>query len=445
MPIPARFSSLPSFAHLGLATLRGLALAWLVGIALAAMLADFLASPLPFRAELKGQVHYPWFQPQDSAWLVERTQPDQLQRLPAGQGHWLIQPLEDASWPLVPFSPRGAEVDRPHLPPGTPYQRTQLGWVGQEPQRFVHWLGTDEVGHDVAALLIHGARHALWPAVLGGSLAWLLGLIIGTLAGWGQGLRYQLAPWPGGVWLLGLLAIWFWGWRTRPGLWAETPAERETLGLGLGLSVALLLLTYGLGRWVGRWPQRRWELPLGQTLDRALEVLDALPPLLLLLGVFALLGEGLSRWQAMVVLGLVGWVGMARLVRGQVMSLAERPFIEAARVSGASPWRIAWRHLLPNVWTSLTVVWVAGVGNLLLAESTLSFLKLIAADQESWGSLMASVQVHKTAWWLVIPPGLAIFFTVFSLNVLAEWLQATWVVEGKRPFSKARRVRPEES
>jgi peptide/nickel transport system permease protein len=116
---------------------------------------------------------------------------------------------------------------------------------------------------------------------------------------------------------------------------------------------------------------------------------------------------------------------LARLVRGQVLSLKRKEFIEAARASGASGGRIMWKHLLPNVINIVLVVAGLDVAGAILGESGLSFLGFgVQVPLASWGNMLSgSQELFRTAPWLVYPPGLMIFITVLSVVLIADGLR----------------------
>ncbi|HET7186628.1 MAG TPA: ABC transporter permease [Gemmatimonadaceae bacterium] len=165
---------------------------------------------------------------------------------------------------------------------------------------------------------------------------------------------------------------------------------------------------------------------LGGIADRALmaiaDLLLALPRLVLLLVGVALWQPGLAT--ILVVLGLTGWMGIARLVRAEVIMVRARPFVPAAEALGAPPLRVLGRHVLPNAIGPALVATTLGVGNAILLESGLSFLGLgIQPPSPSWGNMIAGGRdLLVTAPWVALAPGLALVVTVLAVTVLGdEW------------------------
>lgn len=127
----------------------------------------------------------------------------------------------------------------------------------------------------------------------------------------------------------------------------------------------------------------------------------------------------------MIIIGLTGWMGVARLVRAEFLSLREREFVLAARVLGASDKRIIFRHILPNALSPVLVHATLGIAGAILTESALSFLGIgVQPPTPSWGNmLIAGKQTLGTAWWLSVFPGMAILITVLGYNLLGEGIR----------------------
>ncbi len=170
---------------------------------------------------------------------------------------------------------------------------------------------------------------------------------------------------------------------------------------------------------------------IDEVLMRIIDVLMAFPGILLAILVIAVTREP-SVAAVIFALSVTGWAGYARLVRGQVLSLRERPFVMAARAMGASgPWIIA-RHLLPNVMTPVIVQATFGIAGAILAEAGLSFLGLGPDGVPSWGALLdQGARYFLVSEHLAIFPGLAIVLTVLGINLLGDALRDRW--DPRRP------------
>jgi peptide/nickel transport system permease protein len=194
--------------------------------------------------------------------------------------------------------------------------------------------------------------------------------------------------------------------------------SRVSLAVGL-VSVTIYifigLLVGALAGYYGGW--------VDTLLMRFVDVVLCIPTFFLILMVVAFVGP--SLFNVMVIIGLTSWTDVARLVRGEILTLKTREYIQAARVLGYSDARIILKHLLPNAMGPVLVVATLGIGGAILTESALSFLGLgVQPPTASWGNMLMEGKDHLTdAWWLVLFPGLAIFLTVLGYNFLGEGLR----------------------
>jgi len=199
------------------------------------------------------------------------------------------------------------------------------------------------------------------------------------------------------------------------------------LSLAVGLASQLIALAVGLtlGLAAGFY---------GRSVDavvmRAADVTLAFPSLLLLIAVAAAVKPTLP--VVCVVIGVVGWAGMARLVRGQVLVVRRLDYVHAARAFGASDARLATRHVLPNVLGPVIVAATLGVGGAIMAEAALSFVGLGAPPPTpSWGAMVAEGRdLLRVAPWVSLFPGLAIGLTVAAVNVVGDGLRDALDVRG---------------
>jgi peptide/nickel transport system permease protein len=194
--------------------------------------------------------------------------------------------------------------------------------------------------------------------------------------------------------------------------------SRISLGVGavtVGLSLLLGFAVGSLSGYFGGWTDH--------LLMRLVDILLAFPGILLAIAFTAVLGPGLHH--VVVALCLIGWTSYARLVRGEILSLREREFIQAARALGSRPARVILRHLLPNLIPALIIQATFGLAAAILAEGSLSFLGLGAEPPTpSWGAMLNEgrqfilVAPHLTAY-----PGVALMLTVLGLNLVGDALQ----------------------
>lgn len=185
------------------------------------------------------------------------------------------------------------------------------------------------------------------------------------------------------------------------------------VAVGIALSIgALVGLASGFyGGWIDA------------ILMRFVDIMLCFPTFFLILAMIALLEP--SIWIIMLVIGVTSWMGVARLVRAEVLSIKERDYIMAARSIGASDMRIIFRHILPNAAAPMLVAATLGVGGAILTESALSFLGIgVQPPIPSWGNILTSGKDYlEFAWWLSLFPGLAILVTVLAYNLLGEGIR----------------------
>jgi peptide/nickel transport system permease protein len=192
-----------------------------------------------------------------------------------------------------------------------------------------------------------------------------------------------------------------------------------TIGfVAVAISVVFGTLVGALAGYFGRWTDT--------VLMRFTDMMLAFPRLVLLIVVIALFNDVSNPiWLVVIVLGLTGWMSVARIVRGEVLSLREREFVQAARVLGMSDSRIILRHIIPNTLAPVIVYTTLGIGNTILVEASLSFLGLgVQPPTPSWGNMISDGRdALITAWWIATFPGLAIVATVTAFNLLGDGLR----------------------
>jgi peptide/nickel transport system permease protein len=192
-------------------------------------------------------------------------------------------------------------------------------------------------------------------------------------------------------------------------------AGRISLAVGIAGSViaaAVGTLTGAVAAWRGGWIDR--------VLMGLADALLSIPRLVLLLVCAALWQPGLAT--VVVVLVATGWMGVARMIRAEVLGVNAQPYVHAAVALGVRPWRVLWRHALPNALGPAIVATTLGVGNAILLESGLSFLGLgIQPPRPSWGNMIAGGRdLIVTAPWVAIAPGLALIVTVLAATLIGD-------------------------
>ena len=182
-----------------------------------------------------------------------------------------------------------------------------------------------------------------------------------------------------------------------------------------GIAMLIGTILGAASGYYGRW--------VDATIMRFVDIMLCFPTFFLILAVIAILEP--SIWNIMIVIGLTGWMGITRLVRADFISLKERDFVSAARVIGASDFRIIFVHILPNAMASVLVATTLGIAGAILTESALSFLGIgVQPPIPSWGNILTAGKDNiDIAWWLSLYPGLAILITVLGYNLLGEGIR----------------------
>jgi peptide/nickel transport system permease protein len=183
------------------------------------------------------------------------------------------------------------------------------------------------------------------------------------------------------------------------------------VGIATGIGIFLGALAGYYGRWVDN------------LIMRFVDIMLCFPTFFLILAVIALLEPNI--WNIMIIIGITGWMSVARLVRAEFLSLKERDFTVAEKALGAKDFRIIFRHILPNAMAPILVSATLGVAGAILTESALSFLGIgVQPPTPSWGNILTAGKDNiEIAWWLSLYPGLAILITVLGYNLLGEGIR----------------------
>ena len=182
--------------------------------------------------------------------------------------------------------------------------------------------------------------------------------------------------------------------------------------VAVGISTVIGIVLGALAGYYGGW--------IDALVMRFVDIMLCFPTFFLILAVIAFLDP--SIWNIMIVIGLTSWMGVARLIRAEFLSLRQRDFVLAAQALGASDSRLIFRHILPNAMSPVLVSATLGVAGAILTESALSFLGIgVQPPTPSWGNmLIIGKQTLGSAWWLSVFPGIAILITVLGYNLLGE-------------------------
>jgi len=298
---------------------------------------------------------------------------------------WLLAGLVAGvlAWPVVLLGaracgPAGAQWAQDYAP-------DRISDAQFQPPGLRHPFGTDVHGRDVFSRVLYGAQISLLVGVVGAGVSLVIGVLWGAVAGYAGG-------------------------RTD-----SVMMRAVDVLYSLPSVIFVIVLITTLEGWCKDW-------------------------------LAAAVSPGLARSARLLFLfaglGAVSWLTMARIVRGQVLSLRQQPFVEASRALGAGPWRLLWRHIIPNVFGVVIVYLTLTLPAIILYESFLSYLGLgVQPPMASWGSLIAEgadqINPIRVFWWLIVFPGAVLVGTLLALNFVGDGLREAWDVRGKSAATRA--------
>ncbi|MBS1593869.1 MAG: ABC transporter permease [Bacteroidetes bacterium] len=392
-------------------SLRLLMFIFLIGIS-----ADFIANEKPYYAEIKGQTYFPVLRGIGVDWGLT-TWPTELSNV-----DWRDLQYDKVVWALVPYSP--TTMDSKNRDYVGPFDQQNVASA-----RWKHYLGTDNLGRDVLSGMIHGTTVAMMVGVVSMSVALLLGLFFGSLAGYYGDSRLKMTRLTIVLNVVALPFAMFYAFSVRS--YTLTDAMAVSIWrftghfiLSLGIFAGIMAIPNLLDRFFKKIPYLGGEvsLPIDILVSRLIEILESIPSLLLLLSIVAII-EKPSLMIVMVIIGLTRWTGIARYLRGELLRVRSLEYVEAAQALGYPEWRIILRHTLPNSLTSVLISVSFGIASAILTESSLSFLGIgVPPEQVTWGSMLSLARGETHAWWVAIFPGFAIFITVTIFNLIGDGL-----------------------
>lgn len=380
-----------------------------------ALFADFIANEKPLVAKYQGSVYFPVLK----EYAVDLGMSDWQKDF--RNVSWKDLEYDWVVWPPVPYLPRNIDVSNT--------------WVGPfdeqnvPSKRWKHWLGTDDLGHDVLAGMIHGTRIALLVGLVSMGIAALIGIFFGAIAGYYGDNRLKLSIASIVIYLVGFVLAMFYAFGTRS--YILTDAIGTSFGsfmweflISIILFVAIMVGFRYLSKLIKKLPINFKEIPipLDILISRLIEIVVSIPQLFLIISIAAVVAKP-SIFIVMIIIGLTTWTGIARFTRAELLRIRNLEFVEAANALGYKEWRIIVKHALPNALSPVLIAIAFGIASAILIESTLSFIGVgVPAETITWGSMLSKARQVSSAWWLAIIPGFAIFITVTIYNLIGEGL-----------------------
>ena len=371
---------------------------------------DFIANDKPIYCTVKGETYYPIFNNYGHSLGIADL------KSPSLGTDWHDLNFESSIWPIIPFSGNTLDLQNPYKAPFSGAKKND---------RYRHLLGTGVLGKDVAAGIIEGTRIAMVVGIMAIFFAAMIGLLVGAIAGY-FGDHYFRLSWIKIAGLtLGLIMSIYYAHLSFQ-IWSVVEQSVFMQGFLFFSSVAIGLLAGAFIFCLSHLLERLFKIkstlaiPMDILLMRLIEIVNSIPALLILL-VVAGMFEQRSIWIVIFIIAFIKWTGIAKFVRAELLRIRALDFIQSARASGLSEWRILWRHAVPNALTPVLITMAFGIASAILLEATISFLG-IGIDQEvmSWGKMLAQARDKSSAWWLAIFPGLMIFACVIAFNIIGD-------------------------
>jgi peptide/nickel transport system permease protein len=400
-----------------------------------AFFADILATDLPLFVNYKGNYWFPAF---TAVWNPERTEvitdplTESKESIQFDIANWKEMSFESVIWAPIPWSENNPDLlNRDYC---NPFDEQKLkkndGTIVSSPFFFRHHFGTDQRGLDLLSGIIHGCSISLKIGFLSMLIATIIGVLAGAFSGYFGNDR--LISTRGRWWLsiLGLILGCFWAFSSR------IYAIRDAINSGFWIStfniILSMLIILGtvigaaqLGRVLNRFGvfSKKITVPIDSIIQRFTEIFNSLPRLLIIVTLAAVFHDK-SIGMVIAIIGFTNWTGISRFTRAEMFRTRDLNYIEAARSMGLPWYQVIFKHALPNAFAPVFIEIAFLVAGSIVAESSLSFLGIgVPDDAVTWGSILSAGRQQVDAWWMVVFPGLAIFLTVLSLNVIGERLR----------------------
>lgn len=271
---------------------------------------------------------------------------------------------------------------------------------------FRHWLGTDKLGRDVAAGIVHGAGISLGIGLFATFLSLLLGVPLGIALGYYQDntIRWNVIQYF--VFIVSVFFVLF---------YISFLISSTSLVILTFACLIFMLILYLLIRSIGKWNMTKYNVPFDLFGFRILEWRKSIPALFLLLALLSLFSKP-SVYNVIIIIALLSWADIARLIRAETLTIKNHLFVQSAITMGFSHVYIIVHHIFPMLKGSLIVIAMYIMAGAVLMEATLSFLGLgLPVEEVSWGKLLAESR-NARAWWMAVFPGGCLIMLLLFLH-----------------------------
>ncbi|MFY0674501.1 MAG: ABC transporter permease [Bacteroidia bacterium] len=371
----------------------------------------YLANDVPLYVNYNDKSYYPLFSGQS---VLETTSGKT-----ALMNYKSLQKIEGvkAIYPLIPFRPKGANIE------SADYQKP-LQQIGGR----THVLGTNQIGEDTLAGLVHGAGLSLKVGFFSMFIALIIGLFIGTLAAFLGNKTIRANAIQVLIFLLSQVLLVYY-LLVFPKFTFQDLLQESALLFYVRIIVSFILfvaielaLLFAI-KYLNSKRLPSFYIPIDNLLGRFIEFVDGLPLLMILISFSVIVKP--SAGFLIIFIGLTAWVPIARLTRAEVLKIRNSDFMNAMKLMNMPWWRVIIFHLLPNALGPAVVAFSFGVGAAILTESTLSFLGVgLPDDIKTWGMILSESRDYYKAWWLVWSPGVLIFLSILSFYNIGQFLRS---------------------
>ena len=282
-----------------------------------------------------------------------------------------------------------------------------------EGENGLHLLGTDRVGHDVFAGMIHGGRIAFQIVFFSLFISYFIGAFVGVNTAYYGNRRIKQNILQIIILVLTTIATFYYLF--------DLIARTWTL-FSFVLMIISPIIGYILLKAADKLRFKKYPLPLDNLLLRVFEIRESIPALILILAIISII-QNPSWFSLILTLIALYWITFARHFRAETMNIKDNGYVKASEVLQLPHYIIKYKHILINVMPPVFVIAAFSAGSIILLESTLSFLGIgIPVEEVTWGVLLSEARSVPKAWWLAVFPGLAIFLVIYALLNLGNYL-----------------------